>query len=117
MQVLRLAVLALIIALGSAVADTRQEIDHLLSFVEQTPCTYERNGTFHSGPEARDHINKKYEYYRKKIKTAEDFIEYSATKSMLSGNKYTIQCPGKEVVYASDWLLAELKDYRSKMNR
>jgi len=117
MQVLRFAVLALIIALGSAVADTRQEIDHLLSFVEQTPCTYERNGTFHNGPEARDHINKKYEYYRKKVKTAEDFIKYSATKSMMSGKRYTIACPGKEVVYASDWLLAELQAFRGRMEK
>ena len=116
MQAFRFAVLAFTFVLGSAVADTRQEIDHLLEFVEQTPCTYERNGTFHNGPEARGHINKKYEYYRKKVKTAEDFIKYSATKSMISGKRYTIACPGKEVVYASDWLLAELKAYRSKMN-
>ena len=37
-------------------ADTKMEIDHLLDFVAKTTCKYERNGTLHAGPEAKEHI-------------------------------------------------------------
>ena len=102
---------------GSVLADTRQEIDHLLEFVANTDCQYDRNGTVHNGPEARDHINMKYEHYRKKVKTSEDFIKYSATKSMMSGRKYKIHCPGSKTMNASDWLLEELQHYRETSNK
>lgn len=96
-------------------ADTKMEIDHLLDFVAKTTCKYERNGTLHAGPEAKEHILKKYEYFnnKEKIHSAEDFILYSATKSELSGKRYRVQC---SVVTedSSDWLLRELADYRKK---
>jgi hypothetical protein len=96
---------------------TRQEIDHLLNFVANTDCQYDRNGTIHNGPEARDHINRKYEYYRRKVVTAEDFIKYSATKSKISGRKYKIRCAGAKEKDASDWLLEELQVFReSQLN-
>ncbi len=88
-------VLTMILLAGVAVADTEKEINHLLEFVAASPCQFDRNGTIHNGPEARDHMNMKYEHYRKKVKTAEDFIKYSATRSKLSGRKYKIHCPGK----------------------
>jgi len=105
-------VLALLLLAGNAFAGTQEEIDHLLDFVANTTCKYDRNGTIHDGPEAKDHINMKYDHYRKRIKTSEDFIMYSATKSLISGKKYKIRCPGSEPVFASDWLLDELKTFR-----
>jgi hypothetical protein len=105
-------ILAIVMLAGSAQAGTQEEIAHLLDFVAATPCEYDRNGSVHDGPEARDHINKKYKHYRKKVKTAEDFIKYSATRSMMSGTKYIIRCPGFADVFASDWLLDELKTFR-----
>ena len=110
--IIKTLVLTVTVLAATALADTRQEIDHLLDFVSNTDCQYDRNGTIHSGPEARDHINMKYEHYKKKVKTSEDFIKYSATKSMISGKKYKIHCPGAETVNASDWLLEELQHYR-----
>ena len=111
-QTLKILILALVLIAGSAFADTQAEIDHLLNFVANTSCQYDRNGTIHDGPEARDHINMKYQHYKKKVKTSEDFIRYSATKSLISGKKYKIRCPGSEAVFASDWLLDELKAFR-----
>ena len=98
-----------------AVADNTQEIAHLLDFVEKTECIYQRNGSDHNGKKARTHIQKKYDYYRDKIKTAEDFIAYSATKSTMSGKKYTISCVGKKIQFSGDWLNAELKRYRAQL--
>ena len=98
-------------------ADTTQEIDHLLGFVASSPCEFERNGSIHNGPEARDHMTMKYEHHRAKVRTAEDFIKYSATRSMMSGKKYKIYCPDSETVDASNWLLTELRDYRKRQER
>jgi len=111
-QILKTLVPTMTLLAGGALAGTQEEIDHLLNYVANTPCKYDRNGTIHDGPEARDHINMKYEYYKKKVKTPEDFIRYSATKSLMSGKKYKIRCPGAEAVFASDWLLDELKVLR-----
>ena len=96
----------------SVFGDTQQEIDHLLGYVANTNCQYDRNGSIYDGSEARDHINMKYEYYKDKIETTEDFVKFSATKSKISGEKYKILCPGYEPVYASDWLIDELRIYR-----
>ena len=111
-QTLKTLILAMVLLAGSTLAGTQEEIDHLLNFVANTSCKYDRNGTIHDGPEARAHLNMKYEHYKKKVKTAEDFIKYSATKSLISGKKYKIRCPGSEAVFSSDWLLDELKAFR-----
>ena len=112
MRVFGLLVLAILLLSGMVAADTTGEIQHLLGFVAASPCKFERNGSVHDGPEARDHIKRKYEYYRDKVKTAEDFIKYSATRSKLSGKKYKIDCPGFDQMNTSDWLLNELSEYR-----
>ncbi|WP_339718400.1 DUF5329 domain-containing protein [Marinomonas primoryensis] len=93
-------------------ASTQDEISHLLDYVGITECKYERNGTLYNGAEAVNHINKKYDYYRNKVQTAEDFIEYAATKSVFSGKYYLIHCNDNPPVKSQDWLSAELVRYR-----
>ncbi len=90
------------------------EIDHLLMFVEKSPCMLERNGIKYSGRDAAAHIKKKYRYFRNKIKTSEAFIEYSASKSTISGKYYEVHCPGLPRVKTQTWLLDELARYRSR---
>jgi len=108
-------VLLVVLSLSSlnVVASSQDEINHLLNFVGSTGCKYERNGTMHSGAEAVDHINKKYAYYSEDISSTEDFIEYSATKSKMSGKYYKIHCKGTPVIKSQDWLLTELQAYRA----
>jgi len=106
----------LLLFAGAVLADTKQEIDHLLDYVAKTDCKYDRNGTVHDGPEARDHMNRKFQYYRKKAKTAEDFIKYSATRSTVSGREYKIRCPGASVISSREWLLDELLRYRQEQS-
>lgn len=109
----------LVLALSTtfAFADTQKEIAHLLKFVETTDCSYQRNGSDHDGKAAVAHIQKKYDYYSDDIKTAEDFIAYSATKSAMTGKKYTISCANEKIQFSGDWLNAELKSYRGKLNK
>jgi len=119
MKWLNIIVFSLMVFSVHLSADTKSEIDHLLNFVSKTTCKYERNGTMHTGREAREHIQKKYEYFREKgkIHSAEDFIRYSASKSELSGRTYKVHCPGSPTENSSDWLMRELAEYRNNIDR
>ena len=96
----------------TAFASMQEEISHLLNFIETSDCIFIRNGSRHDPKEAVKHIEKKYNYLKKRIKSTEDFIKGAATKSSLSGRMYMIICNGKEMETA-DWLTAELTKYRS----
>ena len=111
MKLLLLALL-LFISLEAKEKSYQNEIDHLLTYVETTKCSYIRNGDAHDGPDARSHIQRKYDYFYDDIESTEDFIRLSATKSTMSGDKYFIACPNKPKVYSSEWLLDELHRYR-----
>ena len=93
-------------------ADQVAEVEHLLAYVENSGCTFIRNGDQHDAADSLSHILKKYDYYRDDIKTTEDFISYSATKSILSGKYYTVSCRGQVAMRTQEWLTAELKHYR-----
>ncbi len=94
-------------------ASSENEIAHLLDYVSNTDCKYERNGTLHTGSEAVEHINKKYDYFKDDIKSTEDFIKYSATKSKMSGEFYKIHCANAKPVNSDEWLMRELRRYRA----
>ena len=111
-KIIRFLVVLLVILSTAAYADTQTEITHLLEFVGNTACKFERNGTLYGGIEAQGHIKIKYQYFIDKINSAEDFIKYSATRSTFSGKKYTILCADMPMQFSSDWLLEELKKYR-----
>ena len=94
------------------------EINHLLDYAQQSGCQFDRNGTWHSAVEARDHLQKKYAYLVNKgwVNTAEDFIERAATKSSLSGRAYQVKCGNEAQKSTSGWLRDELKRYRKNKN-
>jgi len=99
----------------SDVPDSQKpEVQHLLEFVETSDCTFERNGKKYNGADAVNHIKRKYKYFRNKITTTEEFIEYSGTKSTMSGKPYLIYCYNKAPMESSVWLLEELARYRNK---
>ncbi len=95
-------------------ADQVKEVNHLLDYVKDSGCIINRNGTDYPANKGVDHIKRKYDYFRGDINSSEEFIEYSASKSTMSGNYYTVTCPGKQTVKTRDWLLAELKRFRLK---
>jgi hypothetical protein len=105
-------VLASTIAYADVPSGQKPEVAHLLNFVRNTNCIIERNGTKYDGEEAYSHIMNKYEYFRDDIKSTEDFIEYSATKSTMSGDVYLVHCVGQAPKRTSDWLLQELSRLR-----
>ena len=90
----------------------KPEVQHLLEFIETSDCIFERNGKKYDAADAADHIKKKYRYFRNKISTTEEFIEYSGTKSTMSGKPYLIYCGDKDPITSQTWLLEELSVYR-----
>jgi len=94
-------------------ASTDEEIGHLLQFVEQSQCTFERNGKLYSSHQARAHISRKYSHIKKRVKNTEDFIRYAATQSSITGKKYHATCNG-ETITSEAWLSNELSRYRQR---
>jgi len=94
-------------------AGTTEEIESLLLFIEQSECTFVRNGNHYDTLKAREHIEKKYAYYKERITSTEDFIQYSATKSSITGEPYMVICNGVNMA-TSDWLKAELAELRKR---
>lgn len=104
----------------AAEKDDKEDVDatvkHLIKFVRESECTFERNGEWHSAEEAAVHLKSKYDYGKKRnaIKTPEDFISKCATGSSFTGEKYTVKTKDGDMVASADFLLAELKRYREK---
>ncbi|WP_137938934.1 DUF5329 domain-containing protein [Chitinivorax sp. B] len=94
-------------------AKGRQEVDVLLKRVEQSGCIFVRNDDPHPAKEAADHLRLKLAKAGDKLRTADDFIDYLATKSSWTGKPYTLRCAGRPDVQAGQWLKAELKQYRT----
>lgn len=98
---------------GADVPDAdRHEVQHLLDYLRGSDCVMERNGEQRSSEDAYAHVKKKYDYFRDNIETPEEFIDYAATKSTMSGKYYRVICPGDPPVRTRDWLLDELHRYR-----
>jgi hypothetical protein len=108
-----LIIVATVLAPMESRADTEIEIKHLIEYIENSKCTFIRNGKEYSTEEALTHIQNKYEYAKRWIKSAEDFIKYTVTKSSMSGQPYTVWCNGQKILSA-EWLTAELKRFRKK---
>ena len=90
----------------------KPEVEYLLNLVKTSQCKFERNGKLYDGEKAYSHIKRKYDHFKEDITSTETFIEYSATKSMISGLYYYFVCPGAEPEKTADWLLRKLKEYR-----
>ena len=87
---------------------------HLISHVSGSGLTFIRNSGSYTSAEASEHMNKKYRHFRADIKTAEDFIELCASRSLLTGKPYLVINEQGERVRTSEWLEAELAEYRAR---
>jgi len=90
------------------------EIEHLITAVGESGCTFIRNGSRHDAEGAASHMRLKYQRGKRYATTAELFIERLASKSSLSGKPYQIECPGSDAVPSGEWLTARLQEYRGQ---
>lgn len=91
-----------------------QTIQYLLDFVRNSECRFYRNNTEHTAAEAVDHMQRKYAHFKDKIKTPEDFIRLTATKSLMSGKLYYVKLKDGKEITSRTWLLQALEDYRQR---
>jgi hypothetical protein len=88
------------------------EIAALLTAVGSSGCTFIRNDEPGTASAARAHLERKYRYARKKLESAEDFIERVASKSSMTGRPYLVECPGKPQQGTREWLFERLVEIR-----
>ncbi len=107
------------IASAASTAKAQREIDGLIAALGNSGCEFERNGSWHDAKTARAHLQKKYDYLRKRgmADTAELFIERGASKSSMSGKPYRVRCPGKAVDTAAHWFEQRLRTLRAEPAR
>ena len=109
-------VLASVSFAGEPTPATKLEIAHLLLYLQESGCQFDRNGTWYDSTEAMSHLNKKYQYLLGKelILSSEDFIEGAASESSMSGRAYRVRCGSNPSVNSADWFRAELEKYRKE---
>lgn len=93
---------------------TQAEVTHLLDYLTQSGCQFQRNGTWHAAAEARKHLQRKYDYLVKRglVKQTEDFIRHGASESSLSGKPYQVKCGSDAAQSSGPWLREELRRHR-----
>lgn len=102
------------IAFGAELNQTVQnEVDYLFSYLKNSNCSFNRNGSWYNAEEAVDHLTTKYNYIVRKgwLDTTEHFIERAATKSSISGKAYLVKC-GETEMSSADWFKQALEAYR-----
>jgi Family of unknown function (DUF5329) len=91
-----------------------ESIHYLLDYVANSHATFIRNGQTHTPEEAVNHIKAKYEHFKSEIKTPDDFIRLSASKSLLTGEPYRVRTPDGKEMRLDTWLEDALKKHRSQ---
>jgi hypothetical protein len=106
------ATLATLWAIPAYATQDDAEIQHLLSAIGSSGCTFTRNGTDHPAQAAEDHLRMKYRHAGSRIGTAEAFIERLASESSWTGQPYLIHCGADQPVPSGDWLGNRLSEFR-----
>lgn len=91
------------------------EIARLIDALATSDCRFERNGKWYGAAEAKAHLQRKYDWLRKRDQaaTAEQFIAGAASNSSVSGKPYHVQCPGQARQASADWFKQQLQRLRA----
>ena len=88
-----------------------QKIEALIKHVAELKyAKFVRNGKEHDAKAAAEHLRKKWDYGRKKINTARDFIDKIATSSSTTSTPYTIRFADGKEVRSGQYLHERLKE-------
>lgn len=110
------ALLALSAFAADAQAPAAQtEISKLIAALGESDCRFERNGKWYGAAEARQHLQRKYDWLNKRglAATPELFIERAASASSMSGRAYHVRCPGQAGQASADWFRQRLQRLRA----
>ncbi len=91
------------------------EIGRLIDALGGSDCRFERNGKWYGGADAKAHLQRKYDWLRKRdlAVTPEQFIARAASSSSVSGRPYHVQCPGGAAWTSADWFKEQLQRLRA----
>src|SRR5437879_5390558 len=98
-----------------AAESMEQTVDYLIDYVGKSNATFIRNGISHTPAEVVAQIKAKYEHFKSEIKTPEDFIRLSASKSLLTGKPYLVRTPDGKEMHLDAWLTDALKQHRDQL--
>jgi ATP-dependent DNA helicase Rep len=96
-------------------ASQAAEVEHLIGYLAGSDCRLLRNGKSYSGWDGAKHVQRKYDRFRDRIGSTEEFVALTATRSQRNGKIHKILCPGQEPVPSAEWLLQELKAFRNSL--
>ena len=118
-RLLRSAWLALLLGasalLAHATPSATEEklIDTLIQRVSKmSAMVFMRNGNEYNAADAAKHMQAKYDYFKKELVTAEDFIERCASRSEMTGQAYKVKLNNGTVRDANEFLNSELRTMR-----
>jgi len=88
-------------------------IDTLIQRVSKmSAMVFMRNGNEYNAADAAKHMQAKYDYFKKELVTAEDFIERCASRSEMTGQAYKVKLTDGMVRDANEFLNSELRALR-----
>ena len=96
------------------VLSEKQKIELLLEQIENSDCTFIRNGTEYPAAKAREHLETKLSKSWISIDTADKFIKYIASKSYLSGKPYYVRLKNGKTIKAGKWFKTKLREIEKK---
>jgi hypothetical protein len=111
----KIILLPLILFAFAAFAETLSEEEKILMLINSVSeigegAKFIRNGSTHDAEKAVEHLMTKYNYAKKKIKTAKDFIDKIASGSSISGKDYLIVLPDNRTIKAREFFEDKLKE-------
>jgi hypothetical protein len=101
-----------------AALSEEQKIERLIAAVgELRGATFIRNGGEHSPADAVEHMRRKWENGKGRIRTAKDFITHAASRSSLTGEAYRIRMPDGMEVTSETFLMKTLRQMEAATTR
>jgi len=121
---LRAALLTLLLGTSALLAQAtpsaaeEQMIDTLIQRVSKmTAMVFLRNGNEYTAADAAKHMQAKYDYFKKELVTAEDFIDRCASRSEVTGQPYKVKLTDGAVRDANEFLNSELRALRQRARK
>jgi hypothetical protein len=85
-------------------AEVQAAVRYLIEYVSESDRTFIRNAHEYRSADAAEHMQRKYEHFRDRIHTVDDFIELAASRSLASGKPYLVVGQSGSTIPTADWL-------------
>lgn len=99
---------------AQAAPDARESlaIAHLTQFVRESGLQFIRNSKSYNAEDAASHMDTKFSYAKERLTTAEEFIDYVASRSSITNKPYYVVTADGKQHELGPWLYLELDKFR-----